>query len=111
MDKIENIEIRNKKNYSGAGILIDRTTILGNPYSHKTSSLAKYRVPTREDAVEKYLDYARRMWVEDPKYKIALLSLAEKYKRDGKLTLICWCAPKKCHGEVLAYIIDKLSRR
>jgi hypothetical protein len=32
----------------------------------------------------------------------ALGELYRKLKRQGSLTLLCFCAPKRCHAEVIA---------
>ena len=69
------IEIKNKRRYKGLGVLIDRTTIFGNPYSHKPGTLAKYSVESRDDAVDNYLGWARLQWKNNPAYKRAILSL------------------------------------
>jgi len=102
------IEIKNAKSYKGPGVRIDRSTILGNPFSHRDGTAATYRVETRDDAVERYLEWARIGWKTNPAYKSAILLLVDKYKKYGELTLICWCAPKRCHGEVIKYIIEKI---
>lgn len=82
--------------------LIDRTTIWGNPYSHKEGTLALYKVSTRKEAIEKYRDY--------------ILNNEELLKRLPELenqTLGCWCKdpdPKKskpCHGDVLVELLNR----
>jgi hypothetical protein len=67
----------------------------GNPFSHK-DGIAKFRVATREAAIQKY-----REWL------VAQPRLLEKAKRElrGKV-LGCWCAPQACHGCVLAEIAN-----
>ncbi len=51
---------------------------------------------TREEAIEKYRQHLR----ENP-------DLVERARRELKgKTLACWCAPKPCHGDVLAAVAD-----
>lgn len=71
-------------------VYIGRPSKWGNPFSHKPGTLAKYKVDTREEAIERYEAY--------------LLSrpdlLASLHELKGKV-LGCWCAPLPCHGDVL----------
>lgn len=71
----------------------------GNPFSHKAVSQAEFRVATRDEAIERF-----EAWVLDQP------DLVLRIKRElaGK-TLGCWCAPLRCHGEVLARIANGLS--
>lgn len=67
----------------------------GNPYSHKEGTLAEFRVNSREEAIKKFEEY--------------LLSNEDLMKDLPSLrgkVLGCWCAPKSCHGDVLAKYAD-----
>ncbi len=86
--KVVNI---NKDHYD---ILIDRTTIWGNPWSHRGGTKAKYVVSTREEAIKKYEEYLMNCPM--------LLKLLPNLK--GK-TLGCHCKPKSCHGDILVKYI------
>ena len=78
--------------------------IWGNPFSHKDGTLARYKVDTREEAVEKYRKYILN--------KPELLERLHEFK--GKV-LGCWCAgkvaltendkPFRCHGQVLLELL------
>ena len=68
----------------------------GNPYSHLEGTLAKYKVDTREEAIEKYEEYLRSN-------KAMMDSIMEL---DGKI-LGCHCKPKACHGDVLLRLINE----
>tara|TARA_R110002074_G_scaffold32309_4_gene90215 strand:- start:1913 stop:2242 length:330 start_codon:yes stop_codon:yes gene_type:complete len=69
---------------------------LGNPYSHKEGTLAKYHCETRQESIEKYKEY--------------ILNTPELLNRipelQGKI-LGCWCKPKACHGDFLAELANK----
>lgn len=68
----------------------------GNPFSHRPSTVAGVTaVATREEAIRRYAEW---LWAELDAERISLKDLAELH---GK-TLGCWCAPRPCHGEVLA---------
>lgn len=72
-------------------VYIGRPSKWGNPFSHQAGTLADFRVNTREEAVDAY-----RAWISlRPELLKALPELRGK-------TLGCWCAPRACHGDVLA---------
>jgi hypothetical protein len=84
-------------------IYIGRPSIWGNPYSHKEGTLAKFKVATVEEAIEKYRDYV----------KASSYLLNRLYELDEK-TLGCWCMPKNpikgkyyCHGQILIELINE----
>jgi len=55
-----------------------------------------------EDASEFLLGYAERMTRAYTEFD----RLRDKYDRDGRLSLACWCAPLPCHGDVIAGFIE-----
>ena len=75
-----------KSNYD---VYIGRPGKWGNPFEIGKDG-------TREDVVRKY-----RAWVI--KQPVLMSSLHEL---KGK-TLGCWCAPRACHGDVLAELANK----
>lgn len=85
----------------GYDVYIGRPSKWGNPFTHikNGSNLAKYQVATREEAVEAY-----RKWITEGEGKHLLNDLHELKDK----TLGCWCAPKACHGDVLAELASKL---
>lgn len=56
---------------------------------------------TRTEVLQKYENYIRRELVRRPDLIQALREL--KGKRLG-----CWCAPQKCHGDVLIKLLKEL---
>lgn len=77
-------------------VLIDRTTKWGNPYSHKDGTLAKYKVKTRQEAIDNYREYILS--------NEELLNSLHEIR--GK-TLGCWCKPKSCHGDILIELCNR----
>lgn len=91
---LPNPKVFNKRHYDvpSDAVYIGRPTKWGNPFSHLSGqNLAEYKVDTREEAVQKFEAYL----LEHP----ALLEAAKTELR-GK-SLVCWCAPKSCHGDIL----------
>jgi hypothetical protein len=76
-------------------VIIDRSTIWGNPYSHKEGTLAKYKVKTRGEAVAAYRAYI----MDNPDLMERLSEL------EGKV-LGCHCKPLPCHGDILVDLIN-----
>lgn len=104
------INVVNKKTHKTTknDFYIGRPSILGNPYTHlKSNTIAKFQVPTREDAIHQY-----ELWLidkiihQDPKI-IAEIKKIIKLAKEGDVNLVCWCAPKSCHGDVIKKIIEK----
>lgn len=76
-------------------IYIGRPTKWGNPFSHKAGTLARNRVETREEAIQKYKEWA----VTQPQIMNHLHELRGK-------VLGCWCKPHDCHGDALVELIN-----
>ncbi len=88
------IRVVNKRAYHGDGIYVGRPSILGNPFPMKSE----------KDRAEVIAKYRRWLWVELKKngeVAAELSRLVKIYREKGELTLICWCAPKACHAEVI----------
>jgi len=66
----------------------------GNPFTHKPGTIARYRVKDVDEAISRY-----RSWLFQ-QIKNGQISLEELAALDDKV-LGCWCAPGKCHGEIL----------
>lgn len=78
-------------------IYIGRPSIYGNPFSHKEGTLAKYKVHTREEAIEKYKEWL----YSQPE-------LINKVKTELKNKILgCWCKPLSCHGDILLEIANE----
>ena len=88
------IRVGNRKK-DDEGTYVGRPTALGNPFP----------VPGlgRDKAVKKYEEWLRGKIAEkDLTVCGALERLRQAAVRDGDLVLVCWCAPLKCHGDVIA---------
>jgi len=68
----------------------------GNPFSHLEGTIAEFKVATRDEAVDAY-----EKWIQtQPDLMNSLHELKNK-------TLACWCAPKRCHADVLLKLANK----
>ena len=73
---------------------IGRPSPLGNPFRIGEDG-------TRDEVIEKY-DYwlCNHMLFHTPQYN-ELHRLANIYRKKNFLTLVCWCAPEACHGDII----------
>lgn len=76
-------------------VYIGRPSKWGNPFSHKDETLAEFKVGSRDEAVDAYAGWI----MEQPELLAALPEL------HGKV-LGCWCAPRRCHGDVLVELAN-----
>ena len=85
-----------RKGQGLGGVYVGRPTPLGNPFRLE-------REDQREEVVARYAT-----WLEQELHRgnrevaRTLEELYRKLKRQGVLTLLCFCAPRRCHAEVIA---------
>ena len=92
------IRIGNKKNWD-KGEYVGRPSPLGNPFPMSDDM-------DREECIEKYRDWIRVMLDLNDKAVLNELSrLATILYKEKELTLLCWCAPKRCHAEVIKEVL------
>ena len=80
-------------------VYIGRGSKWGNPFTHikDKKTKAEFIVDTREQALESY-----REWIlNQPQL------LKDLHELKGK-TLVCFCKPKECHGDVLVELVNGL---
>lgn len=99
--------IRRGQPARGTPIYIGRPSMLGNPYTHQRQAMeGTIRVATRGLAIESYGDWLRSLDADSPQWcelrRIAALP--------GPLSLICWCAPLPCHGQIIVDAVRELRR-
>ena len=80
-------------------VYIGRPSKWGNPYSHDPNTTAKFRVNTREEAIEAYRKYITE--------GSGIYLLRDLHELKDK-TLGCWCKPKSCHGDILKELAEAL---
>lgn len=98
-----NIIVGNK--YKGAtGIYIGRGSPLGNPFP-----IDETKGNTRDKVIDQYEVWLREQIKSG--LNIPLINqlnlIANEAIHTGSCTLVCFCAPKRCHGEVIRKIIEE----
>ena len=88
------INVVNKRTFKGDGIYIGRPSILGNRFIAKTRQ--------EVDRQEVISQYKKWLWNNrnQPAIKKELDRLFDLVQKQ-ELNLICWCAPKSCHGDII----------
>lgn len=89
------ITVVNKRDDYTPGVYIGRPSVLGNPF-------AIGRHGTRDEVIAKYRTWLWQSMSHGSPELQEIDRLAEKLITDGGLTLVCWCAPLKCHGDIIA---------
>lgn len=81
---------------------------LANPYSFKEGTTAQYRVTTREETIERYGAWLlAKVAQKDQAICGALNTIYRAAKAGRKVSLACFCAPKACHGHVVAELVEE----
>lgn len=96
------ITIGNKRSWKPNGIpsrYVGRPSPLGNPFPLDGSM-------TRTEAIHQYTMWLGMHLHLGGPVKDAFDALVE-LARQGDLTLVCWCAPKPCHADVLKTLIER----
>jgi len=88
---MSSIKVLNKRNSKNDGVYIGRPSKWGNPFVIGKDGC-------RSQVVEKYEKW---LLFEKPE-----LVVAAKKELKGK-SLVCWCSPEACHGDVLIKIANE----
>lgn len=100
--------IRPSTNYD---FQIDRMTPLGNPFPvniGRFACISEYEIALRRCLREKSVYAGPLCTLEYQKVKVALNTMYKTYMRHKKLRLFCWCAPEKCHGDIIKKILEEV---
>lgn len=77
-------------------VYVGRPTKWGNPYSHQNGTLARFKVDTKQEAIDAFRDM---LWEDDEMQSEAIEELRGK-------DLVCWCAPRPCHADILLELVN-----
>jgi len=97
MKRNEKLLIRIARKGQGlGGVYVGRPTPLGNPFR-------LLREEDRDEVVARYATWLKEQIRRgNPAVTQALEELYRTLKRRGNITLVCFCAPRRCHAEVIA---------
>lgn len=83
-----------RKPYPEDALLVDRTTVWGNPFRIYQGDRAK--------SVRKFREWMDIRVDEHPEIREAVKRLAGR-------DLVCWCAPLECHADYIAFTAARLA--
>jgi hypothetical protein len=87
--------------YEKGATIVDRTTVLGNPF-------VMYNESGRDRVCDEYQTHFDNLVKrKDPQTMNALRSLFITGKRQGYLKLGCHCSPKRCHADTIANFLKQ----
>lgn len=92
---------------------ISRDGIFGNPFTHIKNGKTKADVVvgSRDEAIDLYSKYFDRMYDGDEAFRKAFDEMFERYERGEDIYLGCYCAPLRCHGEIIEQKLVQFSMR
>lgn len=94
------VQVANKVR-GGSGEYVGRPSPLGNPYRLDSDG-------DRDQVCDQYEEWFQAQYAAcNEAFMAELLRLLDKYVVEGQLSLLCWCAPKRCHAGTIARFIEK----
>ena len=105
------IKVVNKRNHQATSedYYIGRGSPLGNPFTGTKkieNTKAEFQVNSRKEAIEKYSEWLdERIKSKDVHVRNSLNEIYLMAKA-GNVNLVCYCAPKACHGDIIKRIIE-----
>ena len=94
----------------------DRGEYIGRPMKNRAGSpLANpYRLKDESQRDTVIANYRKWLWAkiksQDPEVVAELHRLLDLARRPEGVCLLCWCAPKPCHGDVIKAALEWLDR-
>lgn len=105
------VKVVNKKTHKPTDddVYIGRGSIFGNPFDFRCSNHPQviYHLDSREKCVESYKFHFLKMLKDDSNFLNGVNDMVEKLKSGGCVNLVCYCAPEKCHGDVIKEYLEE----
>ena len=89
--------------YIGRGNKHNKGSVLGNPFKMKHEG-------DRDRVVHQYHQWLEQHFQQDPNGLVCqeVHRIANQVKRGRNVNLVCWCAPKRCHGDIVKAKVEEL---
>ena len=99
---------RHKHKTTPQDVYIGRGSVLGNPFTSIKDRDTKAEVicDNRQESVERYKKHLDDAVGEKLKPITDELNRIYKLAKTGNVNLVCYCAPKLCHGDVIKELIE-----
>jgi hypothetical protein len=83
---------------------VDRTSIFGNPFPAREE---RYR----QAACDLFEEYFHAELLHSDKIKVELGKMADLVRSGKRISLQCWCVPRRCHAQTIRnYLLKELHR-
>lgn len=82
------------------GEYVGRPSPLGNPFYMADETM-------RDEVCDKYQSWFDRKVKDNDPLVLAELRRLYKLGREGPVKLICFCAPRRCHGDTIAVFLNR----
>lgn len=82
-------------------IKVDRSSVLGNVYKMRGNSNTE-----RNRVCDEYKSYFMNKVKEKGKFRNEVIRIYRLVRDGNDVALGCWCAPKRCHAEVIKEFIE-----
>ena len=97
------ITVVHKGGYIGSkGVYVGRPSILGNPFK---IGYNKVRDGDRDTVIAKYKSWILDQIETNGAVRAELVRIKE-LAEEGDVVLTCWCAPLKCHADVIKDLVE-----
>ena len=97
------ITVGNKK-HGARGIYVGRPSLLGNPFP-------LHREEERANVIRDYEDWLAEQLLDPSSPASCEIHRLTELARRQDLCLVCWCAPKACHTDIIKRTIEAINRR
>lgn len=95
-----NITVVNRKDRIKGAIYCGRGSPLGNPFRMSTEA-------DRDEVCEKYEHYFNEKVMAEGPFRNAVIDIYHRAKRGEHVKLECFCAPKRCHCDIIKRFIEQ----
>lgn len=100
MVEVKNLRLSKPK--KDCDVIVDRRSVLGNPFYLRGES-------QRNQVCDKYELYFAEQLSVNPLFQKEIQRLAALHRTHGELNLFCWCSPKRCHAETIhLYLLNHM---
>jgi len=98
----EMITVGNKK-HEARGIYVGRPSPLGNPFAMQGEA-------TRAAVIRAYEDWLAEQLLDPSSPANREIHRLAELARKQDMCLVCWCAPKRCHADIIKRTIEAINR-
>jgi uncharacterized protein (DUF488 family) len=96
------ITVGNKK-HGARGIYVGRPSLLGNPF-------VLHREEQRAAVIRDYEDWLAEQLLDPSSPASCEIQRLAELTRKQDLCLVCFCAPKACHADIIKRMIEVINR-